>query len=269
MFGLILAVAVYCIAPDRHGLLVVELRELTVTMTVSPPEPTSGGGSRTPRSGCWWGVSPRWPCTRCGSSGPKVVPAGQPVVTRAAGRLVRARAGPAVAGVRLADARRRRGVPLLGPHDPAHAAHLRGAAGDAAGHPRVAGAARARARAGQAGVLLPRPPGAGGAAVQRVPAVHPRPVRGERVGRERRRPLPGPHRAGGHRVPAVDPGGRPAARAAPVVPRADAVPVRHVDRADGAGGVADVRRAAPSTRRTTCPTACSASRSPTTSRWRA
>ena len=67
-----------------------------------------------------------------------------------------------------------------------------------------------------------------------VPAVHPRARGGEPSVQNALVHYPVHTGAGGDRVPAVDAGVRPAARAAHLLPGADAVPVRDLDHPDGA-----------------------------------
>ena len=157
-------------------------------------------------------------------------------------RRLRRRDGAAVGGQRLADPRPRRELPLLGPHAPAHDAELLPAAAGAAGDPGVAaaGAGRERPRLRRAAVVLPS--GRRRGAVQRLGDGHPHPRRRERLGAERRPPLPPPRDGGDLLAAGVD----ARRRAVPRVPAEhdgqDDLPLPAVGRADRAGGLADVRR---------------------------
>ena len=88
-----------------------------------PCSPTTrGAGSRTPRCGC---SSPRSSASAVYAVrviGPKVVAAGEPVVTRRQSGWFVLAVVAAVARLRLAGARHRRELPVLGPHGAAPAA---------------------------------------------------------------------------------------------------------------------------------------------------
>ena len=164
LFGLILAVVVFCIMLTTFEFWDDDyLKFLPRELTSCSRRPTSGGGCRTRRCGSSSSASSVLYAYAARVIGPKVGPAGHAAGHPRPAALVRAGHRAAVGGGRLAGARHRRAVPLLRAHVAAHRAHARGAAGDAARHPRVAGPPRGRARAGRrdrppAGPAGPRRP---------------------------------------------------------------------------------------------------------------
>ena len=80
MFGLLLAVAVYLHRTDRHENFWSARPTGRRDVTFFAAGADFWRWQPHPRSGCWWGVVATLAgVRRCGSLGPKVVPAGQAV----------------------------------------------------------------------------------------------------------------------------------------------------------------------------------------------
>ena len=243
LFGLILAVVVFLIMLTDLQVLGRRLPRVPAREddACSPPSRLLAVACRTRRSGCSWSGSRCSTCTPPGSIGPKVVPAGTPAVTRRSG--AGSRSGIVLLWVAADWPMHDIGEqylyfvhmaqhilltfvvpPVMLLATPEWLARL------------VVGRGRVDADRAQARPARPRRH-----RLQRLALLSHWPVIVNGVV-ERALPLRDAHRARRHRAADLDPGVRPVPRAADLTAGPDGVPVRHVDRADGAGRVAHLRR---------------------------